>query len=229
MTTALTAYLTSTASASTLTTANVLYSTSGSPATTNKNSLINKVTGWGEVWSQGNSSVWAGAGSEPAPSGHGWILDSTVLEGQQFAAANWSGTITVKMNSAITASVTFHLRAYKRSSSGVYTNIVDIAASSASLSSSNTTVTFSATAGSAMSFSTGDKLYIDVVGNITVAPFSSGFSIEIIDLSTDTSGLTGSTAAEMVTPGYTSSGGGVPALSQQIIYSIPAMTGGNFV
>jgi hypothetical protein len=205
MSTALTAFFTN--AVASLATANKLYSLSGSPTLATASSAIGTSTGWGEMFSQGNATTWANAGSEPSQSGHGWLLDSTVLEGQQFSAANWSGKIGVKTNSVtVTPTVVFRLRAAKRTSGGVYTLIVDIPATATALSNSESIISFPSTLGSAVSFSTGDKLYIDIPSDITVAASLSG-NLILTRLSTDTSGLTGDPNGAMITPGYSPAGG----------------------
>src|SRR6266446_10798984 len=61
--------------------------TAGSSTTT----LVGTVTGFGEIWSQGNSGAWAGGAlnTSIAPTGHGWFLDATTLDGQDISAGNW--------------------------------------------------------------------------------------------------------------------------------------------
>ncbi len=204
MTTALTAYLSSQAS-TTLSTANQIYITSGTPGTQENEVLIGTVSGWGEMYAQGNASAFAGSGSIGSPSGHGFYLETSILNlaGQQIISGNWSATIRSGLKTTgDTATVTFVVRAYKYSG-GVYTNIVTMTSSSQGFSGSGAvTITLPSTAGSVMNFSSGDTLYIDVWAHVTAAATISSQQLRFNSLSTDTSGHTGSANENLVSPGY---------------------------
>ena len=200
--TALTVYGT-TAASTTLTTANKLYSLAGTPASTFKASLINGATGYGQVYSQGNAGAWAAAGSDGAPDGNGFLWDVTTLEGQTIAAGAWSFTLRPSLTAgAATITADMIGRAYKRSSSGIYTQIARAVTTGVSISTSgaNTTVTFTTTSGT--DFAVGDKLYIDLWLNITANTNVPTVNVNLNHLSTDTGGLTGSVDSAYVTPGY---------------------------
>jgi len=171
MPTALTVYPTGTASASTLTTADTL--ATAAPATeTSHTTKTGKLLAWGELGSQGITTAWPAATSEPAPSGKGFILDATTLEGQQILAGTWTPSVHLSSSSGtVTADV--HFRAYQRTSAGVYTNIVDLVKTAAAITATAATYTPTAGSGAQTAFATGDKLYLDVVLHITANTSSS--------------------------------------------------------
>lgn len=169
-------------------TARKLMTTTGTAAS--PTTLVAKKTGWGEIWSQGNAAAWAGAGAAPAASGHGWILDDTLLEGATFNAgvASNSGnpvfpmTITPRLSlSTGTLSGSLVGRVYKRSSGGVFTLIAQSSALSVSLSTAVASFPLSfqttGTGWSASSFAAGDTLYLDLVMNITAATSSNSATL----------------------------------------------------
>lgn len=204
MTTALTAYLTETAD-TTLTTADTLLENASTGAgLSNKNSnLTSSTTGWVEIYSQGNGTAQTGAGSEPAPSGHGWIDPNTTLQTNHFIAGTWSFTLLLN-NSGTSGTFTadVHFRAYQRSSTGTYTLIGEAVLSGQSIvvdstNTSYTTVNASVSASASNTFQTGDRLYIDCLLNITTNTTSGNIRMKASNSST-----VGSTSAQVVTPGY---------------------------
>src|SRR6266702_904473 len=80
---------------------------------------------WGEIFAKGSAATWPALGAIGAPSGNGWLLDNTSLEGQTILAGNWQW-IEKSRITAGTATVDMVVRYYKRSSAGVYTLIVSI-------------------------------------------------------------------------------------------------------
>lgn len=129
-------------------------------------SVGKNLTGWIELPPQGGGTVTP-AGTEPSPSGKGWLYDVTTLENQQFDAGTWTAAVGVGEFSGNGVVADVHVRYYKRSSAGVYTQIADTLTTGVSLGSTFTVLTITGTTGSATSFSTGDKFYVDVVLNIT--------------------------------------------------------------
>jgi hypothetical protein len=187
---------------STLSTANKLVTSTGggSTFTTTK---VGTSTGWGELYSQGNTSVWAAGGAIGSPSGHGFLWDVTTLEGQTILAGNWTPVVQLLTSiGSITADI--HVRAYKYNG-GAYTSIGDMSKTGQSITTGTTTYTFSASSLSAVSFSTGDKLYVDVWLNITANSTGSGSATVFLNMaSSSTQGV----ASEMQvgTPGYATTG-----------------------
>lgn len=199
-------YFLSSTAATTVTTANKLTTTSGTE--TSKTSKTGKSTGWGVLWAQGNTGTWAAGASEPAFGDvHGFLLDDTSLEGKTISAGTHSVSIKLSTSSgAISGSA--HVRIGKRSSAGVFTEIINVPVTVTSLGSTAATLTGSGT-GSATSFTTGDKLYVEVELDITSTSSSS---------TTATTSLFENGAAESVTvPAlsvtYTDSASGTLALS----------------
>lgn len=206
MATALSVYGT-TAASSTLSTADLLVSTTGG-LSDSRNTLVGRKTGWGEIWSQGNTAAWAGGSSEPTtPSGHGWLFDVTTLEGQQIIAGNWNASIRL-LTSAGSITCVAHLKAWVRSSGGVYTAIIDLAALSQTIGTPGSSITFQqGTTSSATNFNTGDKLYVELPLDITANSTGSN-SANVINQasSSSTAGVIG--WVEVDTPGYQAQSGG---------------------
>ena|SRR5579875_1254207 len=201
MTTALTAYLTN-AATTTLTTANQLATALNSGAATTKSTTVGTSTGYGEVYAQGNASAWAAAGSIGNPSGNGFLWDATTLEGQQIIAGTWTPTLRFQLSTGTSITADCYCRAYKRSSGGVYTLIGSMLFSGKSITTSGNNVSFSGSSLGAVSFATGDKLYIDVWLDITAN--SSGSGSATVKMNEASAANTGIATAQITTPGYQS-------------------------
>src|SRR5713101_9812635 len=110
---------------STLATADTLIATATGAGLTNKNTQLGKLTGYGELHSQGTISTWPASNSLPTPSNHGWIWDdSTLADGSaSFSPGTWTTTIRLNLNAnSVTADI--HVRVYRRASNGIYNTIV---------------------------------------------------------------------------------------------------------
>jgi hypothetical protein len=205
VTTALTVYMTTTTSTTLPSSANTLIE-NGTTTTSNTNTNSNLATGqtgWGEEYSRGNGTNDFTGVSEPSPSAHGWIDDGTTLVTNQFVSGTWTGTVRLSLSGG-SCTVDLHLRSYQRSSGGVYTLIAEMTALAQSLTTTQTNYICSATGVAASNtFATGDKLYVDLMINITAS--SSGGNIKIQSSSSATQGYT---SAQVVTPGYQAGGGG---------------------
>src|SRR6266849_6228166 len=192
MATALTVYMSNAVSA-TLSTANKLYVTSGSPSTTQTYTTIgNNITGYGEIPAQGASSGWAATSTIGNPTGKGWFLDATTLESKAIIDGNWSGA--VRLNAAqgsgnpqagtLTGDIV--LRAF-RYSGGTYTQIVASVLATQALTTAFTTYSMPSTPGDVMTFATGDKLYIDLWFRCTInTNFNAAQGVRLNRQSTDT-------------------------------------------
>lgn len=125
-------------------------------------------TGWGELRSQGNAGAWAAAAAQPAPSGYGWIWDVTTLEGERIAAGLWRPTIKLATSSG-TVTATIYLRLYKFTAGGTYELICSaVAPGTAIATGAPVSVVLPATPAGLMDFDVGDKLYLDLILNITL-------------------------------------------------------------
>lgn len=204
-TTALAAYLTAT-NDTLLTTARQL--TSSAPSSESSiaatGQLAKNGTGWIELPSKGGSSTTL-AGSEPAVSGNGFIWDVTTLESQQIVAGNWTPIIKLSCpGGSFVAEI--HVRIFKRSSGGTYTQFTsggvatDLVQTGVTISTAAAT-TFTAASLDAMSFVTGDKLYVDVVLNITTGNSNNTAANRVISLYEN-----GGANDVIVTPGYAAAG-----------------------
>lgn len=215
------------AASTTLTTADQLYfstGSGGSPTNVATYTVFGTGLGWVELQPQGSSQTPVGAiGS---PSGKGFLWDVTTLEGQQLVSGNYGGIIRLNasqfsggsgLTQAGTLTADVVVRVYKRSSGGVYTNIVTMTLTAQSIVSAFTSYTLPSTAGSTTSFSTGDKLYTDAWANVTAnANGSAAQGIRFNRLSTDTTTFVGDTQAIITTPGYqATSGGSTPLIIRQ--------------
>jgi hypothetical protein len=187
-----------------------LYTTDGANSTTWYYIKLGTATGWSELNSFTTTAAWSGAGSIGAQSGNGYILESTFLEGKQIGA----GTITanIRLNCGINDSDTNHgsvkadiaVRLSKRSSGGVYTTIATLIASNQTIPSGFTTFALSGSLADPVSFTTGDKLYIDHWANVlTNTNGLSNLSIRVNRISTDDTEEAGDPNASVTVPNVT--------------------------
>jgi len=216
-TAALTVYYSSIAS-TTLASANQMWVVHGTDNTnvTQFCTQIGTATGYGEVYAQGTAAAWGGGGSAPAPSGNGFLLENSILslEGQTILAGAWSANVRFGAAqgtcSGLAGSFTadIHVRIYKRSSGGVYTSIIDMVVSAQTINATLTTYSLSGTTVAGTGFTTGDKLYIDILLNITANANPSTQLVRLNRESTDSTNHQGDSNAQVVTPGYSPTGGG---------------------
>lgn len=202
MTTALNVYGTNTAS-TTMSTAGLLVNVTGASGNGQSTSKCGTSTGYGEIYANGNIGSWAAAGSIGSPSGHGWLFDTTLLEGQQIIAGTWTPLIRAKI-SVGTATADMYVRAYKLAADLLtYTLIGTCSLLAQSLTTTIANYNFAGNSLSAMTFGAGDKLYVDVWFNLTVN--GSGSSTATIAFTNSNSATQGRASnAEVDTPGYNS-------------------------
>lgn len=191
------------AASSTIATADKLYTTSGSPTSVNTLTTINGSTGWGEVPSQGSASAWPSLGAIGNPSGKGFFLDASTLDGMQFPAGNWSGNVRISANGSGTITADLVVRVYRYTpGTSTYTNIITWTLPAQSWTTTINTASLPSTAASAITFATGDRLYIDYWAHVTANTSGTGQQIRMNRLSTDTTTFTGDPATQITTPGY---------------------------
>jgi hypothetical protein len=147
----------------TLPSAGKLATTTGGSETDSYVLPATNTTGYLEAHAISGAPGTVYSNSPPAPTGYGWLYDSTALEGQTITAGNWSVSVTLSDNNGAGTilNATILIRFYKRSSAGIYTPIGSIPFSGQTLH-SKTTYALPATDMPGMSFSTGDKLYVDL-------------------------------------------------------------------
>jgi hypothetical protein len=191
------------AASATIGTADQIYAISGSPTTVNTLTTCNGSTGWGEIPAQGSAAAWPALGAIGAPSGKGFFLDATTLEGKTISG-NWSGNLRLSDNGgAGSVTVTAVVRIYKYTPSGsVYTNIVTWTVTALTIPVTPASTSLASTAGTTTAFATGDKLYIDYQCNITTNTGGAGKQIRQNRLSSDTVGKTGDPLVGFTSPGY---------------------------
>jgi hypothetical protein len=196
------------AAASTVATADLLYTLTGGTVNTWKYSRVGTAVNFGEITSQGTTGAWAASGSIGTATGKGFLYDSTFIEGKQITAGTISAN--VRLNCArngdtnsqlgtITADIVVRLS--KRASGGTYTDIITLTNAGQTVPAGFTTFALSGSLGSAVTFSTGDKLYIDVwLKVLTNANGWSDLDVRLNRLSTDTTGLAGDINASVTVP-----------------------------
>jgi hypothetical protein len=193
MTTALILYGSNVAS-STLSSACVTPTTTGGSETTATTTAPLSGDGYLEIYSQGGAGVLNA--SLPTPSGKGWLFDSTVLEGQSISAGAWSATVAASdpVPGPVAGIV---VRAYKRTSAGVYSLICTLSIGATPFGTTRSTFTLSTTSASSVSFATGDKLYFDL--NINATGWASD-PVVVYESSSATAGV--ASDMQVTTPGY---------------------------
>lgn len=194
MTTALILYGSNVAS-STLSSACVTpITTGGSEASVTTTSPASG-NGYLEIYSQGGSGVLNA--SLGVPSGKGWLFDATTLEGQSIPSGAWSATVALADTARSSAVTSITLRAYKRSSTGVYSQICTLTQASPTLNTTRTTYTLSTSSAASAWFTTGDKLYLDLYVQDT------GWASDTMAVYESSSGTTGvANDMQVTTPGY---------------------------
>jgi hypothetical protein len=199
LSTALTTYFTNAVS-STLATAAILSTTAGG-GTTGANSVTAQALNFGECYSQGNAGAWAAAGSIGSPSGNGWFIDATSLEGQQIPAGNWTPTLRGQVSGGTGNLVAdIYVRAYNYTG-GIYTQIGSnmILTAQTFTNAVSATYTFTATSQPLVNFFAGGKLYIDIWCNVTTNSTTGTSSIRFNEANASNAG---SNTMQVVTPGY---------------------------
>lgn len=193
--TSLTLYGSNVAS-TTLTSACKLADTTGGTETNVTTTGPSSGNGYVEIFSQAATASLNA--SLPSPDGKGWLYDNTNLENQTISAGNWSASIAVKDTAGSGPVQSFVIRFYKRSSGGTYTSIGSLTLSSQTINTTRTVYNFSASSLSSMSFSTGDKLYVDLF--IQATGWSSDPIVNYVSNSA-TQGVAND--LQITTPGYT--------------------------
>ncbi len=200
----LTTYLASALSA-TIGTADQLYTTAGTPSTTNRGTTLGTALGYGQLIAVGGSG-WAAGGSIGAQNGKGWVADGTFLEGQTLAAGSYSATVTLQAVQSGTPAGTLVADIIVRISKyngGTYTTIVTMTLAGQTINSTATAFNLSGSTGSSTNFVTADKIYVDVWANVTTnANGNVNQGIRVSKISTDSTTFTGDPGASIATPGY---------------------------
>lgn len=157
--------------------------------------LIGQSLGSGELYSQGFPLAWPAGGIQPDPSGHGFVWDATTLELQRFSVGLWRPNLKIGIsNGSVIADVSFRL--YKLTASGTYEPIASTLAPATLIAAGNPpNVAFPAAVGAQTDFLSGDKLYLDVVVNVTQ-------NLSGTDAATFQLFMNGGFQEQILTPGY---------------------------
>ena len=209
MTTALTLFYTNT-QGTTLSTTNQLSITHGTDNVnvTQLYSLLGTATGWGEVYAQGTTNAWAQAASIGSPSGHGFMLETSVLNlaNNTIIGGSWTANVRLAtghtdgtLTGTLSTGNAIHVRVY-RYRSGTYTQIVDMALTGQTINSTITTYALSGSTSAGTTFLAGDLLYVDIW--VDVGANANGDAALNLRLNRESTNSTGDTNAEVVTPGY---------------------------
>ena len=143
----------------------LLQTTAPAAARANRTAMGRR-TGWFELRAGGTAGAATPATSAPAPSGSGYLWPDPSLEGATIPAGSWRATITLA--SSGTVKLTPTVRFYKRTSNGSGFQLIGYTTgSSVTLGSTAKKVTLPSLSGSAVSFATGERLYVDLVAKVT--------------------------------------------------------------
>ncbi len=155
---------------------------------------------FGQLYAQGQAGAWPNLSAIGSPDGNGFLDDAVTLESQQIIAGTWTPSLRLTLSAGTSFTADVYMRAYKRSSGGVYTLINSFLFSNKSIGTGGTTIAFTGVSLSAVSFNIGDKIYIDCWLNIlTSVGTTSATTIKMLE-STPIGTL--AAASEMLTPGY---------------------------
>jgi hypothetical protein len=198
----LTTYLTNIASA-TLSTAGKVIATGGG-ASVGVDTTLGTATGIGEVYPLGTAQAWASLSSLPAlPSGHGAILDGALLDNAQFQAGNWQPTLRGTLHNGtanITADLT--LRVWILLANGGYSGPIatnTLTGQTIAFATSNTYV-LPAVNVSSFGLGVGDRIYYEILPNITANPNTATNATLRFNFSNSSS--TGANNSQVTTPSY---------------------------
>lgn len=168
--------------------------------TNSQNANGSSIPSFGQLYAQGNAANWPNLSAIGAPDGNGFLDDSTTLESQQIIAGTWTPSLRMTLSAGTTFTADVYMRAYKRSTGGIYTLLNSFLFSNKSISTAGTTIAFTGASLSAINFAFGDKVYIDCWLNIlTSVGTTSASTIKMLQ-STPIGTL--AAASEMLTPGY---------------------------
>jgi hypothetical protein len=198
--TALNVYGTNTPS-TTLSSAGLLVSVTGASGNGQNTTKVGTTTQYVEIFGNGTTAAQTGVGSIPAATGNGWLFDTTLLEGQQIVAGTYTPLIRAKVSGG-TASVDMYVRFSKLAADLItYTTIGTCSLTGQSLTTAIANYNFAGNSLSAVTFGTGDKLYVDVWFNIiSRTGASSTDTIAFTNANSATQGRASN--AEFDTPGY---------------------------
>ncbi len=198
MATALTVAPNSFAASSTLSTANQLVTTSGGTTGSALTIKCGASTGWGELQGQSDANSWEALGAMGTPTGLGWFLDASTLDGKVILAGSWSAIW--KMKASATGPVgDISVNAYVYNS-GVYTFIGSLVKTGYTFTTTATDIGLTAASFPAAYFPTGSHLYIDCWLNITSNTSGSTRTISVAQGTS--SGTADFTTEKIDTPGY---------------------------
>ena len=164
-------------------------------------------TGWCQFVNVSSACATQTSLGSPAPTGKGFLLDSTALEGQTIAAGAWSGQDQILAPTGVTVSLV--VRYYVFHSDATYTAIGS-APESANINGNGAyqPVAVPSVSLPAVAFNVGDKLFVDVWAHVSANTQTTAASIYLQTSGSATKG--GNTQDVIVTPGYDVTSSGTP-------------------
>jgi hypothetical protein len=199
------------AHAADLSTADQLYSALGSPAVTQTFTQVGGpgVLGWGEIYAQGSTATWPALTAPGGISGHGWLFDTNAVQGCLWSAGAYGAILTLaagKSGGTLLNSLGANLllRFFRYNvNTGAALLLEQTLLNNQTLGNALAGYTFPTMQTlTGVQFDIGDMLYVDFWAQITSNTNGNVMGIYIGNLSTDTSGRTGSSGAALTIPGY---------------------------
>jgi hypothetical protein len=184
-----------------LATANDLATTTGGNIAGVGTTKIGQSLGFGEIQAQAIGTAWPALQVIAAPSGNGYVLNSTLLNGQQIVLGNWTPTLRYLLSSGnIIADL--YVRAFYLSAlvNGTFAAIGNMVNAGVTITSPSGNFTWNPTNLGLMNFPTGSFLYLDTQMNITTN--NSGNNAATIRIAQSNIAGQGNAGDQIVTPGF---------------------------
>lgn len=140
-------------------------------------SRTDTLQGWVEVRAGGAAKAVTVA-TPAAPDGHGWVWSGAGLAGDTVAAGTWRPTVSLKAIGSLT--VVPRVRVYRLRKHS-YTLITQSTGKAVRLTKAAKKITLPGVKVAALSFSAGDRLYVDVVAKVTKAGTSTGDGVQLLE------------------------------------------------
>jgi lysophospholipase L1-like esterase len=151
---------------------------------------VGSATGWVEMLSQGGTGTMTTA--EPAVSGNGFIWNDPTLEGQEILPGPWDmGQELSTTSGTVTADV--HIRAYLRAADGTLGLFAEATQTGVTITPAGATVSLPAVTAPPVCVTAGQRLYYDVVLNITGNTMGTAGAVQLKE---------GTGTNVVTTPGY---------------------------
>lgn len=132
------------------------------------------------------------------PTGKGWLLDQSLLDGGTIIAGSWQVNLALALVQWTGWVQAIIIRIWKRATNGSFTLLGTLSLSNQTIPQTRTVFTFPPVSFPSVSFATGEKLYLDAWIQAT------GWESDQISIYLSSSGSVGvSSDLQVITPGYT--------------------------